>query len=254
MERPLILITNDDGYASKGIRELIKMAQCVGNVLVVAPAEGQSGKSHAVSIGSFVRMKKLQDDENLTIYSVTGTPVDCLKMALGNILTRKPDILISGINHGSNSSVNAFYSGTMGAAREGAFNGIPSIGLSLCDYDADADFSVVIKHSEPLIKKVLSENKNPNLCLNVNFPKVTEAEFKGLRICRQAYGVWKESFVENTDPYGGKIYWLTGNFENAEPTATDTDEWALANNFAPVVPMNLDSTDFVELQNISYLI
>jgi len=230
------------------------MATRFGNVVVVAPAEGQSGKSHAVSIGGFVRVKEIQSEQGLEIYSVSGTPVDCVKMALGNILTRKPDLLISGINHGSNASVNAFYSGTMGAAREGAFNGIPSVGLSLCDYDADADFSTVIKYSEPLIANVLSKNKNRNLCLNINFPKTEESDFKGMKICRQAHGIWKESFVENSDPYGGKIYWLTGNFENAEPEATDTDEWALRNNYATIVPMNLDTTDFNELQNINYLL
>lgn len=252
--RPLILITNDDSFQAKGLIELTKMVRALSDVVVVSPAEGQSGKSHAVSLGGFVRMKKLTEEDGYEVYSVSGTPVDCVKMAMSNILPRKPDLLISGINHGSNASVNAFYSGTMGAATEGAFNNIPSIGLSLCNYDANADFSVVIKYSEPLIKKLLTQDKYSNLCLNINFPVVAEDDFKGLKLCRQAHGIWKESFVENTTPYGEKIYWLTGNFINYEPDATDTDEWALRNNYASVVPMNLDSTDFEQLQKIDSLL
>lgn len=253
-ERPLILITNDDSFQAKGLAELVKMARRLGDVVVVAPAEGQSGKSHSVSLGSFVRLKTITEEPGYSVYAVTGTPVDCVKMAMSHILQRKPDLLISGINHGSNASVNAFYSGTMGAAKEGAFNSIPAVGLSLCNYDPNADFSIVIKYSEPLIKKVLEQNKNPQLCLNINYPVVDEADFKGLKICRQAHGIWKEAFVENTNPYGDKIYWLTGSFVNFEPDSTDTDEWALRNNYASVVPMNLDSTDFDDLQNIDYLI
>lgn len=253
-KRPLILITNDDGYVAKGIAELTKMARQIGDVVVVAPAVGQSGKSHAVSLGSFVRLQCHTNEPGYKVYSVTGTPSDCVKMAMGNILEIKPDLLLSGINHGSNATVNVFYSGTMGAAIEGAFNGIPSIGFSLCSFDADANFDVVTKYGEPLVRKVLECNTNKHLCLNINFPDVAEADFKGLKICRQARGVWKESFVENKDPFGGSIYWLTGNFVNFEPGSTDTDEWALTNGYASVVPVNLDSTDFEQMQSINYIL
>ncbi len=243
MSRPLILITNDDGYKAKGIEELINMAKRIGDVIAVAPEVGQSGKSHAISLNNFVRMQDIRHEPGIDVYSVSGTPVDCVKMAMNKVLSRKPDLLLSGINHGSNATVNAFYSGTMGAAIEGAFYDIPSVGLSLCSYDADADFSVVVKHSEPFIRRLLEMDDNKGICLNVNYPAIAEADYKGMRICRQARGIWKEEFVENTDPYGRKYYWLTGNFVNHEPQSTDTDEWALSNGYASVVPMTLDSTD-----------
>ena len=243
-KRPLILITNDDGYSSKGIVELVRMAQRIGDVVVVAPDSPQSGKSHAITFGTFLRLKPVDNELQIKMFSVTGTPVDCVKMAINKILDRQPDLLISGINHGSNATVNAFYSGTMGAAMEGAMNDIPSIGLSLCSYDADADFSVTIKYSESLIMNALQRNTNPNLCLNVNFPNVPESEFKGLKVCRQSKGLWKEKFLAGTDPFGQPYYWLSGDFINNEPQSADTDEWALQNGYASVVPMNLDSTDF----------
>lgn len=253
-KRPLILVTNDDGYSAKGIGELVKMAQRIGDVVVVAPDSAQSGKSHAITLGAIVRLKTIKDEPGLKVYSVTGTPVDCVKMAMNQILDRKPDVLLSGINHGSNSTVSAFYSGTMGASIEGAFNNIPSVGLSLCSYDDNANFDVVVKYSEPVVRRILAGNTASNLCLNINFPDIPESEFKGLKVCRQAKGIWREQYVSDTDPFGRQYYWLTGSFENFEPDSTDTDEWALHNGYASVLPMNLDSTNYSQLENTALLI
>lgn len=253
-KRPLILVTNDDGYSSKGISELVKVAQMYGDVVVVAPDSVQSGKSNAITVESFVRLNLRVSKPGLTIYSVTGTPVDCVKMALNQILERKPDLLLSGINHGTNSSVSIVYSGTLGAAIEGALNGIPSVGVSLCSYDADADFSVAAKCAGQVVRKMLQAGNAGGICLNVNIPYVPESEFKGMRICRQAKGIWKEHFVVGEDPHEQPYYWLTGGFVNYEPDSPDTDECALSNGYASIVPVNLDFTDYGQIEKISYLI
>jgi 5'-nucleotidase len=252
--RPLILVTNDDGYSSKGITELIAMAQRIGDVVVVAPDAAQSGKSHAITFSNYIRVKTITDEPNLKVYSVTGTPVDCVKMAINRLLDRQPDLLLSGINHGTNSTVCAFYSGTLGAATEGAMNGIPSVGVSLCSFDLDSDFSVVVKHTEPILKRLLATNTDKNLCLNINFPYIPETDFLGMKICRQADGLWKEDFIEYQDPSGRPFYWLSGEFINNEPDSADTDEWALAHGYASIVPINLDSTDYARLKIIDYLL
>lgn len=250
----MILVTNDDGYSAKGISELVKMAQMHGDVLVVAPDSAQSGKSHAITVEKPVRLKMLENRPGLTVYSVTGTPVDCIKMALNQILERKPDLLLSGINHGSNSSVSIFYSGTMGAAIEGALNGISSVGVSLCSYDADADFSVAVKYTSQLVKNLLLTNNDARICLNINFPYVAESEFKGMKVCRQSKGIWKEQYEVSTDPQESNSYQLVGGFVNYEPDATDTDESALASGYASVVPVNLDATDYSQLEKLDYLL
>ena len=175
-------------------------------------------------------------------------------MAINRLLDRQPDLLLSGINHGTNSTVCAFYSGTLGAATEGAMNGIPSVGVSLCSFDLDADFSVVVKHTEPILKRLLATNTDKNLCLNINFPDIPETDFRGMKICRQADGLWKEDFIEYQDPSGRPFYWLSGEFINNEPDSTDTDEWALAHGYASIVPINLDSTDYARLKKIDYLL
>ena len=252
--RPLILITNDDGYSSKGITELVAMAQRIGDVIVVAPEAAQSGMSHAITFSSFVRVKTIKEEPQLKVYAVTGTPVDCVKMAINRLLDRQPDLLLSGINHGTNSTVCTIYSGTLGAATEGAMSGIPSVGVSLCSFDADADFSVVVKYTEPILKRLLATNTDKNLCLNINFPDVREADFRGIKICRQAAGEWKERFIEYRDPWDRPFYWLSGDLINHEPFSSDTDEWALANGYASIVPINLDSTDYTRLKQIDYLL
>lgn len=252
--RPLILVTNDDGYSSKGITELITMSQRIGDVVVVAPDAAQSGKSHAITFSNYIRVKTITDEPNLKVYSVTGTPVDCVKMAINRLLDRQPDLLLSGINHGTNSTVCTIYSGTLGAATEGAMNGIPSVGVSLCSFDLDADFSIVVKYTEPILKRLLATNTDKNLCLNINFPDVPDADFRGIKICRQANGVWKERFIEYRDPWDRPFYWLSGDLVNYEPESPDTDEWALAHGYASIVPINLDSTDYVRLKKIDYLL
>ncbi len=252
-KRPLILITNDDGYFAPGLKVLIDMVKPYGDILVVAPEQGVSGMSHAITIKVPLRAVKIKQEENITIYKINGTPVDCVKIALNQLASRKPDILVSGINHGSNSSISIIYSGTMGGAIEGSLNGIPAVGFSLCSHSMDADFSLVKEYGEDIFLEVFKNKLNTNTCLNVNFPVINKKDFKGVKVCRQAKGVWKEEYEKRTDPHGGTYYWLTGNFKNQENGATDTDEWALANNYASIVPVKIDLTDYDNLKSFSTL-
>ncbi len=243
-QRPLILVTNDDGYFAPGIHHLIEMVKPYGDIVVVAPETGASGMSHAITIKVPLRLSLHKKEPGLTFYKTNGTPVDCVKLAINQILDRKPDILVSGINHGSNSSISVIYSGTMGAAIEGCLNGIPSIGFSLCSHSMDADFSLVVKYGPSIFEKILANGLPAYTCLNVNFPLVSEVDFKGIKICRQAHGIWKEEYEKRVDPHGGTYYWLTGNFISHENGSTDTDDWALDHNYASIVPVNPDFTDF----------
>jgi len=242
MSKPLILISNDDGYNAKGISKLIELVKSYGEVVVVAPEKGESGMSHAITIKRPLRLTKIHEEKDLRIYSCSGTPVDSVKLALNQLLDRKPDILVSGINHGSNASISVIYSGTMGAAIEGCFNGIPSVGFSVCDHDKNADFDLAVEYSRIIFEDVLKNGLPKGICLNVNYPVINKNDVKGIKICRQTNGVWKEEFEKRTDPYGENYYWLTGSFKNAEPDNTDTDEWALANNYVAVVPVKVDLT------------
>lgn len=235
----LILVTNDDGINSRGIDVLIHVALEFGKVIVVAPMEGQSGMSHAITTKKNIKLELVEKGENLTRYACGGTPVDCVKMACNVILKGKPDLLLSGINHGSNSSASMLYSGTMAAAVEGAFNNIPSIGFSLTDSNPDADFSA----SKIIIKKIVQQIINSNSqitvkCININIPRAEYKDIKGIKICRMAKAFWRETFEE--DEKG--MYMLNGKLVNCEPEADDTDEWALKNNYVSVVPVNNDST------------
>lgn len=240
-ERPLILVTNDDGVMAPGIAALIQVAAQLGDVIVVAPDKPQSGMGHAITINSTLRINHHKIDLPAEVYSTSGTPVDCVKLAIKKILPRKPDLVLSGINHGSNSSINVIYSGTMSAAIEGCLEGLPSIGFSLCDYSIEADFTMAQHFALKIAKQVL-ENGLPNgVCLNVNFPKIAIEECKGTMVCRQATANYEEEFDERTDPHGRKYYWLTGVFKNYD-NGTDTDEWALANNFVSIVPIQYDLT------------
>lgn len=241
MEKPLILITNDDGILASGLRNLINFMLPLGEVVVVAPDKPQSGMGHAITITVPLHMHKLKKSNEHSEYSCSGTPVDCVKLAIDKILPRKPDLLVSGINHGSNSSINIIYSGTMSAAFEGAMEGVPSIGFSLMEDAYDADFS----HTETLVRTI-SENfikhgLPEGICLNVNFPSNKNGELKGVKVCRQAMAHWKDDFDQRTNPRGRDYYWLTGVFENMDK-GEDTDEWALANNFVSVVPVHFDFT------------
>jgi 5'-nucleotidase len=248
---PLILVTNDDGYFASGLKSLINMVEPLGEVLVVAPEQSSSGMSHAITIKVPLRVSKIKQSENVTIYKVNGTPVDCVKIGIEQLAERKPDIIVSGINHGSNSSINIVYSGTMGAAIEGYLNGIPSVGFSLCSYDSNADFSLVEEYGKDILLIMLK--RRDNICLNVNFPDIDKVDFRGTKVCRQAKGVWREKYEKRIDPLGGSYYWLTGKYINLEPESTDTDEWALNNGYASIVPIDFEFTDFKKIDDINEL-
>ena len=244
----LIFVTNDDGYQSKGFAAAIEVARKFGRVVAVAPEQTQSGMSQAITMYNPLYVKKVREEEGLEIYSLSGTPVDCAKMAFDYLFVdRIPDLVISGINHGSNAAVNVLYSGTMGAAIEGSFYGCPSIGLSLTSHDADADFTAAKHYAEQIVRSVLENNVPTPLCLNVNVPVATIDEIKGVKVCRQTRGYWREEFFCRQDPHNRQYFWLTGGFCNAEPDAEDTDEWGLANNYVTVVPVQVDMTDYAKM-------
>lgn len=237
-KKPLILITNDDGIHAGGLKVLIEIARDFGDVVVVAPEESHSGMSHAITMKQPIRVNKL--DENF--YACSGTPVDCVKLALNQLLERRPDMLLSGINHGSNASVSVLYSGTMAAAIEGGVNGIRSVGFSLLNYAPDADFGPAGKYVKKIIREVLKNGIPSEICLNVNIPDLPEPQIKGIKVCRQTRGFWQEEFDKRTDPFHRDYYWLTGYFKNNEPEATDTDEWALRDGYVSIVPIRVDFT------------
>lgn len=238
---PVILVTNDDGITSPGISALVEAMRELGEVVVVAPDSPQSGMGHAITLNSPLRLDKVEYHGETIGYQCSGTPVDCVKLAVNKILHRKPDLCVSGINHGSNSSINVIYSGTMSAAMEGAIEGIPSIGFSLLNYKLDADMTTS-KHIAKIIAKNILKNGLPvNTLLNVNIPDLSLSELKGIKICRQALAKWQEEFDERFDPHGREYYWLTGKFINPDK-GQDTDEWALKNGYVSVVPVEFDFT------------
>jgi len=255
MKKPLILVVNNDGISAKGIRNLIRIMNDFGNVVVVAPDGPQSGKGHAITIEATIRCDKVVlDDGPQKEYACSGTPVDCVKLAVNQILDRKPDLCVSGINHGSNSSINVIYSGTMSAAVEGALEEIPSVGFSLLDSGHNADFSEAELYIRRITKQVLSNGLDSGVCLNVNIPKSIQGkELKGLKVCRQANANWEEEFEERIDPKGRIYYWLTGKFVNYDK-GTDTDEWALANHYISVVPVQFDVTAHSSLSSVNKLL
>jgi 5'-nucleotidase len=241
--KPVILITNDDGVTAPGIRNLVEAVKDLGKVVVVAPDKPQSGMGHAITIGQPLRLQKLNDEDNVETWSCTGTPVDCVKLAVDKVLHRKPDICLSGINHGANHSINVIYSGTMSAAVEAAIESIPSVGFSLLDYSIDADFTGARKFVRIIVEKMLATNLEKHTVLNVNIPSVPVELLKGFKLCRQAYAKYEEDFVERQDPNGKQYYWLTGEFVNFDK-GRDTDVWALANNYVSVVPVQFDLTNY----------
>lgn len=253
MSKPLILVTNDDGITAPGLRALVKFMKEIGDVIVVAPDSPQSGMGHAITIDSTLYSKKMNvDSENgaLAEYSCSGTPADCVKLALQELLDRKPDICVSGINHGSNSSINVIYSGTMSAAIEAGIEGVPAIGFSLCDYSWEADFEQAGNAIKKIVSEALTNGIPEGVVLNVNIPKLEEADIKGIKICRQARANWKEKFDKRTSPMGKDYYWLTGEFELLDK-GEDTDEWALANNYISIVPTQFDLTAHHAIQHIN---
>ena len=251
--RPTILVTNDDGVFAPGIKFLTSVAKKYGKGIVVAPDKPQSGMGHAITINSTIRIQKTNYHEVDREYACNGTPVDCVKMAVNNLLKARPDLVLSGINHGSNSSINVIYSGTMSAAVEGALEGSPSIGFSLCDYSIEADFTQAKEYIEKIIESALKNKMQKGVCLNVNIPKLKKEDIKGIKVARQAKANWVERFDERKDPYGREYYWLTGEFVNFEPEAKDTDEWALANGYVSVVPIQADMTAYQSLEQLKSL-
>ncbi len=242
-KKPLILISNDDGYHAKGINSLIKMLRGMGDIIVCAPERGQSGKSRAFSTTTLSlahRRHEEFDDTSIDVWSCSGTPVDCVKMAYAKICPRKADIVIGGINHGDNASTNAHYSGTVGIVIEGAMKGIPSVAFSLCDYDDDADFEPMRPLVQSVVRQVLNEGLPHYVCLNINVPKEWNGE---VRNCRMAHGHWRNEVDERKHPSSGKpYYWMTGYYQNDEPEAKDTDAWALAHGYCSVTPLTVDMT------------
>jgi 5'-nucleotidase len=242
---PVILITNDDGISAPGIRNLVEAVKGLGKVVVVAPDKPQSGMGHAITIGNPLRLNPMHHlFEGVEAWQCSGTPVDCVKLAVDKVLRRKPDICLSGINHGANHSINVIYSGTMSAAVEAAIESIPSVGFSLLDYSVEADFTAARKYVRIIVEEVLTHPLDKHLILNVNFPAVPEALIKGLKVCRQAYAKYEEDFIERNDPNSKKYYWLTGKFVNFDK-GRDTDVWALEHNYVSVVPVQFDMTNYV---------
>lgn len=250
-KHPLILVVNDDGITAPGIRKLIEIASELGDVVVVAPDSPQSGMGHAITVNSTLFLNKLTDTDPSKIeYSCSGTPVDCVKLAVNEILHRKPDLCISGINHGSNSSINVIYSGTMSAAVEAGIEGIPAIGFSLLDYNWNADFEASKKYVKNIIKQVLTNGLPEGVILNVNIPAIDEDKIKGIKVCRQAKAYWAEKFDKRKTPQGKDYYWLTGEFINQDQ-GEDTDEWALKNGYISVVPVQFDLTAHHAIQKLN---
>lgn len=251
MKKPLILVTNDDGITAHGINALVEVAKTLGDVIVVAPDSAQSGMGHAITIANPIRLHPVNVFKGVeACYECSGTPVDCVKLAQNVVLKgRKVDLCVSGINHGSNASINIIYSGTLSAAMEASLEGIPSIGFSLLDYSHEADFEPCKPFVKQIMQYVLENGMGHGNLLNVNIPKLSAEEIKGIKVCRQADARWVEEFVEATDPRGQKYYWLTGRFVN-EDLDNDTDLWALENGYISVVPSMHDLTNYRALKGM----
>ena len=241
---PVILITNDDGIMAPGILNLVEAVKDLGKVVVVAPDKPQSGMGHAITIGHPLRLQPMTIFEDVEAWQCSGTPVDCVKLAVDKVLRRKPDICISGINHGANHSINVIYSGTMSAAVEAAIESIPSAGFSLLDHSVEADFTGARKYARLIVQQMLKTRLDKHTVLNVNIPAVDIELIKGVRICKQAYAKYEEDFIERTDPNGKKYFWLTGEFVNFDK-GRDSDVWALEHNYVSVVPVQFDLTNYI---------
>ena len=239
--KPVILVTNDDGITAPGLQALVDAVKDLGEITVVAPDSPQSGMGHAITINNPLRLDEVNVHGEHRWYQCSGTPVDCVKIAIDKILHRQPDLCVSGINHGSNSSINVIYSGTMSAAMEGAIEGIPSIGFSLLNYALDADFTSAKHYARMIADNVLNRGLPSGTLLNVNIPNLPLNQLKGVKVCRQANAKWEEEFDERLDPNKRKYYWLTGKFVNHDK-GQDTDEWALSNGYISLVPVQFDFT------------
>lgn len=249
MNQPLILVSNDDGITAPGLKALVDVCRKLGKVVVVAPDGPQSGMGHAITLNKPLRIEKMAIfGDDVDAWQTSGTPVDCVKLAIDKLLLSRPDLMVSGINHGSNSSINVIYSGTMSAAVEGAIDGIQSVGFSLCDYAYDANFEPSKPFIEQIIRKLIENPLPYGTLLNVNIP-ATNA-IKGIKICRQASAKWEENFDQRTDPYGRNYYWMVGNFVSLD-NGEDTDVFAIENNFISVVPTQFDLTDHKAISTLN---
>ncbi|WP_026809829.1 5'/3'-nucleotidase SurE [Arenibacter latericius] len=253
MTKPLILVTNDDGITAPGLRALIRFMKEIGDVIVVAPNSPQSGMGHAITIDNTLYIEKetiSTNDGAIAEYSCSGTPADCVKLGLRELLERKPDLCVSGINHGSNSSINVIYSGTMSAAIEAGIEGIPAIGFSLCDFNWNANFEPAKEAIQQIVRQALERGIPKGVVLNVNIPKTDSDTTLGIKICRQARANWKEEFDKRISPNGKEYYWLTGEFELLD-NGEDTDEFALSNGYISVVPTQFDLTAYHAIQRLN---
>ncbi len=252
-KKPLILISNDDGYQAKGINSLIDMLRPMADILVCAPDSARSGFSCAFSATTPLRLNKQWEEEGVSVWSSNGTPTDCVKLALHLLCKdRKPDMVIGGINHGDNRSVNTHYSGTMGVVMEGAMKHIPSVAFSLCDQRSDADFEPLRPYIEDITRKVLEQGLPEGTCLNVNFPIVEANDYAGVRMCRMAKGSWTNEITTCHHPRGYDYYWMVGHYVNDEPEAEDTDNWALHHNYVAITPTRVDVTDYDFIAHCSF--
>jgi 5'-nucleotidase len=247
--KPLIFVTNDDGIFSKGIKSLVEVVSAFGDIVIIAPDKPQSGMGHAITLNQPLRLNPDTIFNQFESYTCTGTPVDCVKLGIYEIMKRKPDLLVSGINHGENISTNVLYSGTMSAAVEGAMENIPSIGFSLCDFDANADFSGAQKIAENVVNLVLKNNFPSNICLNVNIPKIEKDKLKGIKLARQANAFWEDRFDKRFDQFNKPYYWLTGEFGNHDH-GEDTDIFALSQGYASIVPTQFDMTAYSSMKTL----
>ena len=252
-KRPLILISNDDGYEAKGINCLVDMLRDLADILVCAPDSARSGFSCAFSATTPLRLVKRHEEEGVAVWSSNGTPTDCVKLALSVLLEgRRPDMVIGGINHGDNASVNTHYSGTMGVTLEGCMKYIPSVAFSLCDHRDDADFEPLRPYIRDITAKVLREGLPRGVCLNVNFP--LQPAFKGVRICRMSPGTWNNEITTCHHPRGYDYYWMVGHYENDEPQAQDTDRWALDHGYVAITPTRIDVTAYEAMNDLQFIV
>jgi len=246
-KKPLIFVTNDDGIHAKGLSELIKGIRSLGEIVAIAPNRVRSGMSSAITASVPIRLFLEEEEEDLTLYSCTGTPVDCVKLGINKIVDRKPDLVVSGINHGSNSAISVIYSGTVGAALEASILGVPSLAVSLTSYSS-SDFAQAVKYGKWVAEKILENGLPSGRSLNLNVPAIQEV--KGLKVCTQTKGYWDKEFQTSQDPRGRSVYWLTGEFFNEEPENEQSDEWALSQGYAALVPLQIDMTAYPLLQTL----
>ena len=252
IKRPLLLISNDDGYRAKGINDLIDMLSDIGDIIVCAPEEARSGYSCAFSATTPLRLHCREKRSGVEIWSCNGTPVDCVKLALAEIVPRRPDMVIGGINHGDNASVNTHYSGTMGVTLEGCMKYIPSVAFSLCDFREDADFEPLRPLIPTITQRVLAEGLPKGVCLNVNFPLLESpgTTYAGVRVCRMAHGTWSSEVTKCHHPRGYDYWWMVGHYQNDEPEAEDTDNWALSHGYVAITPTQIDVTAYAAMEQI----